>query len=121
MEQSSDKWALIRFAHVPPSHEETEERSETLAEVYDPLYLLHEADAEGEDDIMVTNAPTAYPLNGATKNGVASGGVVALGADPTGSNGAADGIIEQALGGDGAGVQAAEMDTSGSGEAIKPE
>ncbi|EIM86851.1 uncharacterized protein STEHIDRAFT_79513 [Stereum hirsutum FP-91666 SS1] len=121
MEHSPDKWALIRFAHVPPSPEEIEERSETLAEVYDPLYLLHEADAEGEDDIVVHNGPTTNAHTGITKNGVASGGVIALGAEPTGSNGAMDGIIEQGLSGDGAGVQAAEMDANGGGEPIKVE
>lgn len=120
MEQSSDKWALIRFAHVPPSHEETEERSETLAEVHDPLYLLHDADAEGEDDIVVSNGPTTHVLNGGVKNGGASGGPVALGAEPAGFNGAVDGIVERGLSGDGAGIQPAEMDTSG-GEPIKVE
>lgn len=121
MEQSPDKWALIRFAHVPPSPEEIEERSETLAEVYDPLYLLHEADAEGEDDIVVHNGQTTNAHTGITKNGMVSGGVIALGAEPTGSNGAMDGIIEQGLSGDGAGVQAAEMDANGGSEPIKVE
>jgi len=41
----------VRVAHVPPSQEEAEERAEALAEVRDPMYLLHSADAEGEDDI----------------------------------------------------------------------
>ncbi|KAI0306111.1 RNA polymerase II-associated [Multifurca ochricompacta] len=50
IERFRDKWALVRVAHVPPSHEEAEERAEALAEVRDPLYLLHSADAEGEDD-----------------------------------------------------------------------
>jgi RNA polymerase II-associated factor 1 len=41
----------VRVAHVPPSQEEAEERGDALAEVRDPMYLLHSADAEGEDDI----------------------------------------------------------------------
>jgi RNA polymerase II-associated factor 1 len=41
----------VRVAHVPPSQEEAEERAEALAEVRDPMYLLHSADAEGEDDV----------------------------------------------------------------------
>jgi len=40
----------VRVAHVPPSQEEAEERADALAEVRDPMYLLHSADAEGEDD-----------------------------------------------------------------------
>ncbi|KAN0113856.1 RNA polymerase II-associated [Russula decolorans] len=51
IERFRDKWALVRVAHVPPSQEEGEERAEALAEVRDPMYLLHSADAEGEDDI----------------------------------------------------------------------
>ncbi|KAH9990926.1 RNA polymerase II-associated [Russula vinacea] len=53
IERFRDKWALVRVAHVPPSQEEAEERAEALAEVRDPMYLLHSADAEGEDDIDV--------------------------------------------------------------------
>jgi len=51
IERFRDKWALVRVAHVPPSQEEAEERADALAEVRDPMYLLHSADAEGEDDI----------------------------------------------------------------------
>ena len=51
IERFRDKWALVRVAHVPPSQDEAEERAEALAEVRDPMYLLHSADAEGEDDI----------------------------------------------------------------------
>ncbi|KAI0251724.1 RNA polymerase II-associated [Lactifluus subvellereus] len=51
IERFRDKWALVRVAHVPPSQEEAEERAEALAEVRDPMYLLHSADAEGEDDV----------------------------------------------------------------------
>ncbi len=41
----------MRVAHVPPSQEEAEERAEAVAEVRDPMYLLHSVDAEGEDDV----------------------------------------------------------------------
>lgn len=51
IERFRDKWALVRVAHVPPSQEEAEERADALAEVRDPMYLLHSADAEGEDDV----------------------------------------------------------------------
>jgi RNA polymerase II-associated factor 1 len=46
-----DKWALVWVTHVPLSQEEAEERAKALAEVRDPMYLLHSANAEGEDDV----------------------------------------------------------------------
>jgi RNA polymerase II-associated factor 1 len=41
----------VRVTHVPTSQEEAEERAKVLTEVRDPMYLLHLADVEGEDDI----------------------------------------------------------------------
>lgn len=62
-------------------------------------------------------------MNGASvKSGIASGNVAALG-DHSGANGSTglDGIVEQGLAGDGAGVQAGDMDISGGGGPFKME
>jgi RNA polymerase II-associated factor 1 len=55
-QETYDKWDVINVTHVHMSQEEEEERTETMGEVMDPMYLLNrvDVDAEGEvvDDLM---------------------------------------------------------------------
>ncbi|KAF8268695.1 Paf1-domain-containing protein [Lactarius quietus] len=60
IERFRDKWALVRVAHVPPSQEEAEERTEALAEVRDPIRGGEDdidgdadADADGDREVIV--------------------------------------------------------------------
>ena len=59
-EQYEDKWEIIRVLHAPMSKDEEEEREDTLAEVADPMFLMHRGDADADGDIEVDDGPGGH-------------------------------------------------------------
>jgi len=59
-EQYEDKWEIIRVLHAPMSKDEEEEREEALAEVADPMFLMHRGDADADGDIEVDDGTVGH-------------------------------------------------------------
>ena len=62
-EQYEDKWEIIRVLHAPMSKDEEEEREEALAEVADPMFLMHRGDADADGDIEVDDGTGGHLAN----------------------------------------------------------
>jgi len=61
-EQYEDKWEIIRVLHAPMSKDEEEEREEALAEVADPMFLMHRGDADADGDIEVDDGAGGHSM-----------------------------------------------------------
>jgi hypothetical protein len=55
-----NKWEVVNITHVEMGKDEEDERREAMAEVLDPMYMLHgeaDADVEGEGVVEVDEKP----------------------------------------------------------------